>query len=61
MYPMISIGIRIPISSTKVLDALNLDSEKRNLSFLDDKELFKEKINIKSLIILFKKKISDDS
>ena len=51
----------IPISSTKVLDGLNLDSEKRNLSFLDDKNLFKEKIKIKSLNILFKKNISDDS
>ena len=45
----------IPESTAKVLDALNLEKNKRNLSFLDGKNLFSKDIEIKSLNILFKK------
>ena len=43
----------IPISSSKVLDALNIKS--RNLSFLDGKDIMSDVIHIKPLKILFKK------
>ena len=45
----------IPDSSTKVLDALNIKKESRNLSFLDGKNVINDKIEIKNLDILFKK------
>ncbi len=45
----------IPIATTKVLDALNVKSELRNLSFLDGENLINDKIIIKNLDILFKK------
>ena len=45
----------IPDSSTKVLDALNIKKESRNLSFLDGKNVMNDKIEIKNLDILFKK------
>jgi methionyl-tRNA synthetase len=45
----------IPLSTTKVLDALNLKTEDRNLSFLESKTLLNDKIKINNLEILFKK------
>ena len=45
----------IPISSTKVLDALNVKNELRNLSFLDGKNIIDNEIKIKEIDILFKK------
>jgi len=46
----------IPNSSSKVLDALNIKTDQRNLSFLDGKNLIPDKIIIKELNILFKKR-----
>ena len=48
----------IPDSTTKVLDALNIKKELRNLSFLDGKTLIPDDLEIKKLNILFKKIIS---
>jgi len=48
----------IPNSTTKVLDALNIKKELRNLSFLDGKILIPDDLEIKKLNILFKKIIS---
>ena len=45
----------IPIASSKVLDALNVNDELRNLSFLDDSCIFTNEIKIRELDILFKK------
>ena len=45
----------IPIASTKVLEALNVDIKKRNLSFLDGENLLSDKVEISQLDILFKK------
>ena len=45
----------IPNSTSKVLDALNIKKELRNLSFLDGKNITSTKIKIKQLDILFKK------
>jgi len=45
----------IPDSTSKVLDALNIKKELRNLSFLDGKALIENKIKINDLEILFKK------
>ena len=45
----------IPDSSTKVLNALNIKNELRNLSFLSGKNILSNKITIKKLDILFKK------
>ena len=45
----------IPNKSSKVLDALNVKTDKRNLSFLDGVNIFGEEIKIRSLDILFKK------
>ena len=45
----------IPKATTKVLDALNLDTKLRNSSFLDGKNILKDNIKIKELNILFKK------
>ena len=45
----------IPKATNKVLDALNLKSELRNLSFLNGSNIFGNQINIKPLNILFKK------
>ena len=45
----------IPNASTKVLDALNVKKELRNLSFLDGKKIFSNEIKINKLDILFKK------
>ncbi len=45
----------IPESSNKVLKALNIDINKINLSFLDNKELLPDVIIIEDLKILFKK------
>jgi len=43
----------IPNASTKVLDALNIES--KNFSFLDGKNIITNEIKIKELDILFKK------
>ena len=45
----------IPDSTTKVLDALNIKVELRNLSFLDGKNVIPNNLEIKKLNILFKK------
>ncbi len=45
----------IPISTSKVLDALNVKKSNRNLSFLDGENILSEKISIAPLNILFKK------
>jgi len=45
----------IPKASSKVLDALNIDTELRNLIFLDGKKIFNDVIKIEELDILFKK------
>ena len=45
----------IPLSSSKVLDALNVTNEARNLSFLDGSNILKDKVKINQLNILFKK------
>jgi len=45
----------IPLSTKKVLDALNVDSSKRNLSFIDNQNILNDKTEINSLDILFKK------
>ena len=45
----------IPDASTKVLEALNIKPELRNLSFLDGNNIFTHEIKIKELDILFKK------
>ena len=45
----------IPNASTKVMDALNINSTFRNYSFLDGKNIIADKIEIKKLDILFKK------
>ncbi len=45
----------IPSSSSKVLDALNVTNEARNLSFLDGSNILKDKVKINQLNILFKK------
>ena len=45
----------IPNKSSKVLDALNIKTELRNLSFLDGKNIIGEEIKINKLDILFKK------
>ena len=51
----ILLGPIIPNSSSKVLDALNINIKLRNLSFIDDKKLFDDEIKINDLNILFKK------
>jgi len=48
----------IPDSTTKVLNALNIKKELRNLSFLDGKIIIPDDLEIKKLNILFKKIIS---
>jgi len=48
----------IPDSTSKVLDALNIKEELRNLSFLDGKIIIPDDLEIKKLDILFKKIIS---
>ena len=48
----------IPDSTTKVLDALNIKKELRNLSFLDGEIIIPDGLEIKKLNILFKKIIS---
>ena len=45
----------IPNSSAKVLDALNIKTELRNLSFLEGKKIIADEIRVKELNILFKK------
>ena len=45
----------IPKATLKVLNALNIQSESINLSFLDGEKIFKNEIRIKELKILFKK------
>jgi len=45
----------IPSATTKVLEALNIKLELRNLSFLDGNNIFKHEIKIEELDILFKK------
>ena len=45
----------IPKATTKVLDALNLDTKLRNSSFLGGKNILTDNIKIKELNILFKK------
>ena len=45
----------IPNATSKVLDALNIKPELRNLSFLDGRNIFTNEIKINELDILFKK------
>ena len=45
----------IPDATSKVLDALNIKPELRNLSFLDGSNIFTNEIKINELDILFKK------
>ena len=45
----------IPISTSKVLNALNISTELKNLSFLDDQNIITNEIKIKELKVLFKK------
>ena len=45
----------IPNASEKVLDALNIKNEFKNMSFLDKDILLDDNIRIKNLNILFKK------
>ena len=45
----------IPNASTKVLDALNIKDELRNLSFIEGNRLIADEIKIEELDILFKK------
>ena len=45
----------IPLSTSKVLDALNVKTNIRNLDFLDGKNILTDDIKIKNLDILFKK------
>ena len=45
----------IPNATTKVLNALNISNELRNLSFLSGKNILPDKIKIEELDILFKK------
>lgn len=45
----------IPITSTKVLDALNIKSDLRNFSFLDGQNVLPNELKIGELEILFKK------
>ena len=45
----------IPEKSLKVLNALNINTELRNLTFLDGKNIIGDDIEIKKLDILFKK------
>ena len=54
---MISILLNpiIPISTSKVLDALNVKDDSKDLSFLKNKSILPKKIKIKNLDILFNK------
>ena len=45
----------IPNASAKVLNALNINTELKNFSFLEGKDLIPDIIKIKELDILFKK------
>jgi len=45
----------IPDSTTKVLNALNIDKGLRNMSFLDGKNILANEVSISNLDILFKK------
>ena len=45
----------IPIASSKVLNALNIKNEFRNLAFLDNKKIINDEVNVHDLEILFKK------
>jgi len=45
----------IPLSTNKVLNALNINLESLSLDFLDGKNILKENIKVKDLDILFKK------
>ena len=45
----------IPNAATKVLDALNIKSKVRNLSFLDGGSIFNDEVKINDLNILFKR------
>ena len=47
----------IPNKTSKVLDALNINKDLRNLAFLDNKKLFSNEIKLNNLDILFKKTI----
>ena len=45
----------IPLSSTKVLEALNVSKDKRDLSFIDGDRILSNEISVRELDILFKK------
>ena len=45
----------IPNKTSKVLDALNINNNLRNFSFLDDKNVISNEIKLSNLDILFKK------
>ena len=45
----------IPEASTKVLNALKVKNDLRNLSFLEDKDIISNETKINDLAILFKK------
>ena len=47
----------IPLATSKVLEALNIEDKSINLSFLDGKNIFDNQVKIKELKILFKKSI----
>ena len=49
----------IPEKSSKVLDALNISTELRNLAFLDGENIIGDDISIRKLDILFKKQLND--
>ena len=45
----------IPISTSKVLNALNVKDGSKDLSFIRDKNILPKKVEIKNLDILFNK------
>ena len=45
----------IPIATTKVMNAMNINTDKRNLSFLDNKNVISDNIRINNIDILFKR------
>ena len=47
--------LTVTLNRPTVLNALNINSKLRNLSFLDGKNMISDKIKIKKLEILFKK------
>ena len=50
----------IPISSEKILDIMNLKKEERNISAINNVDIFNHNLEFKKTSILFKK-IEDDN